>query len=170
MRDHGAEPMPAPFASPPFGITHPLGLPRPIDVGNFFGVRLSFFLDNLMPIPGGYLSHFDTAVYRPYVKDLVAALRRREFSWGGPVIAEDPPRYCLLRDGVPSRVPPDLAAELPEPPRVTLEEILAYFDRNHVWAPPLQLLDVLTLAGEDLGAARFAAATAGHPWVSEFLR
>jgi hypothetical protein len=158
------------FAHLPFGVTHPLGLPRPIDVDNFFGAKSRYFAENMMPIPSGCLAHFDTEVYRPYVKELVEALNCREFGWSGPAITEDPPRYCLLRDGSPARIPHDLAQELPEPPRIGFEQVLSYFDRNHVWAAPMQLLDVLTLASEDLGPERFAAATAGHPWVAEFMR
>jgi hypothetical protein len=162
--------MSAQFAHPPFGITHPLGLPRPIDIDNFFGARLRYFTENIMPIPGGCLAYFDTDVYRPYAQGLVEALQRLEQGWSGPALAEDPARYCLLRYGVPERVRTELALELPDPPRVTLEQVLTYFDTNHVWAPPMQLLDVLTLVSEDLGAEKFAAATVDRPWMAEYMR
>ena len=158
------------FVHRPFAITHPLGLPRPVDVDNFFGAKARYFAENLMPIPTGCLAFFDTNIYRPYVRRIVTLLNRHEFGWSGPALAEDPPRYCLLRDGAPSAVPPDLALELPEPPRVTLEEVLTYFDRNHVWSAPMQLLDVLTLVSEDLGPERFAAVAAAHPWLADFMR
>ena len=59
---------------------------------------------------------------------------------------------------------------LPEPPRVRLETVLCHFDRTFHQAPALQLLDLLTLICEDLGAVRFAAITASRPWIKEFLR
>ncbi|MGH7996469.1 MAG: hypothetical protein ACREFX_08970 [Opitutaceae bacterium] len=155
---------------PPFGVTHPLGLPRPIDTDNFFGTRRSFFAQNLMPVPTGCLAHFDGAVYRPYAKRLVAWLAAAEFGWTGPADLGDPPRYCLLRDGAPAKVPEDLREELPAPPAVPLETILEHFDRHHAKAPALQLLDLLTLISEDLGPRRFTAAIAGRSWVSEYLR
>lgn len=159
-----------PAPEPSFGITHPLGLPRPLDPDNFFGAKPVFFARNLMPVPTGCLAHFDLAVYRPYVKSVVALLADLEPGWAGPGIVDDPPRYCLVRDGMPALLPPDLRGLLPEPPKVRLETVLSHFDRTHHQAPALQLLDLLTLVAEDLGAARFAAATAVRPWVKEFLR
>ena len=66
---------------PLFGITHPLGLPRPVDCENIFGAKIEFFSRNAMPVPYGSLGHFDTAVYRPYVRRLAAFLARREPGW-----------------------------------------------------------------------------------------
>ncbi len=123
-----------------------------------------------MPIPVGCLAHFDTAVYRPYVKDLVICLSSRDFGWSGPAESIDPPRYCLLRDGIPAAVPEDLRPHLPPPPRVTLEQVLAHFDGRRARKESTQLLDVLTLVSEDLGPARFAAATARRRWVADFMR
>ena len=123
-----------------------------------------------MPIPGGCLSYFDDTVYSPYVRKIAAFLNGLEFGWTGPALLEDPPRYLLLRDGVPAEVPVDLRPLLPEPPQVTLETVLAHFGRNHLQVAPMQLLDVLTLVSEDLGPERFRAATAAHPWVAEFMR
>ena len=159
-----------PSADTPFGITHPLGLPRPVDISNLFGANILYFALNVMPIPTGCLSPFDGGVYRPYAKRLVTLLGRREFGWSGPVAVEDPPRYCLLRDGVPAEIPSDLHSDLPAPPHVSLNAILAYFSCRHTTAAPLQLLDLLTLVSEDLGPAKFAAATEEHPWVQDFLR
>jgi len=157
-------------AQPPFGVTHPLGLPRPIDPDNFFGAQSLFFYRNSMPIPTGCMAHFDAAVYRPYLERLVAFLSGLELGWSGPVLLEDPPRYCLLRDGVPTEIPEDLRSEMPEPPRVSLAAILTHFDRHHGSVVPMQLLDLLTLVGEDIGPVKFAAVAARRPWVSEFLR
>lgn len=158
-----------PFQTP-FGVTHPLGLPRPIDVENFFGAQRHFFAHNLMPVPTGCLAHFDPAVYRPYAKRVAAWLASADFGWSGPVELGDPPRYCFLRDGAPAPVPADLRDELPPPPHVRLRAVLGHFDRHHADAPALQLLDLLTLLKEDLGPRRFAAATAGRGWVAEYLR
>lgn len=158
-----------PFQTP-FGVTHPLGLPRPVDVENFFGARRLFFAHNLMPVPCGCLAHFDQAVYRPYAKRLVAWLAAAEFGWSGPAQVGDPPRYCLVRDGAPATVPDDLRDEFPPPPAVRLEAVLGHFDRCHASVPALQLLDLLTLLAEDLGAKRFSAATAARPWVQQYLR
>ena len=159
-----------PSGSQQFGITHPLGLPRPLDPENFFGVKLLFFARNQMPVPTGCLADFDHTVYRPYVERIVDNLNRLEFGWSGPVVIEGPARYCLLRDGVPATVPVDLRPVIPEPPRVRFEEVLQHFAGRHGTAPPMQLLDVLTLVSEDMGRQKFAAATAGHPWVAEFMR
>lgn len=155
---------------PFFGITHPLGLPRPVDPENLFGAKAEFLVANLMPIPTGCLAHFDGAVYRPYLKRVVALLGSYEFGWSGPAILDDPPRYCVLHDGIPAEVPPHVRPLLPEPPRVSLEVVLGYFDRSRAQLQPMQLLDVLTLVSEDLGPDRFAAATAGRPWVAEYMR
>jgi hypothetical protein len=154
----------------PFGVTHPLGLPRPVDVDNIFGAQRSFFAHNLMPVPTGCLAHFDGAVYRPYMKRLVAWLAEAEFGWAGPAELGDPPRYCLLRDGAPAVIPEDLRDEFAAPPVVRLETVLNYFDKNHGKVATLQLLDVLTLISEDLGPSRFAIATSGRAWVAEYLR
>ena len=160
--------------SPPiqsfFGITDPLGLPRPIDPENFFGAKAHFFAANLMPIPGGCLAHFDGAVFRPYLRNVVALLDSFEAGWSGPVVVDDPPRYCLLRGGVATEIPPAVRPLVPEPPRVPFADILAFFDRHHADVSPTQLLDVLILASEDLGPVRFAAATADRPWVVEYMR
>jgi hypothetical protein len=161
--------MPRLFFSP-FGITHPLGLPRPISPGNLFGAKLPYFAFNLMPVPTGCLAHFDGAVYEPYMKRLVASLALREFGWTGPVVMDDPARYCLLRDGEPSEIPVDLIPFLPPPPRVALETVLSYFGEARGSVSPLHLLDVLTLIREDIGAVKFASVAAAHPWVSEFMR
>jgi hypothetical protein len=158
------------YGQPLFGVTHPLGLVRPLDVNNFFGAEMTHFAGNLMPIPTGCLAHFDEAVYRPYAEKIVALLKGLEFGWHGPVMLDDPPRYCLLRDGIPTRVPEDLRAHLPEAPRVALDTILRYFGRHQDGTTPIQLLDILTLVSEDLGPVRFAAVTAGHPWVAAFMR
>jgi len=155
---------------PVFGITHPIGLVRPLDVNNFFGAPLQHFARNLMPIPSGCLAHFDGAVYRPYVERIVTRLKDMDFGWQGPVILEDPPRYCLLRYGLPTPVPNELKVHLPEPPKVTLNTVLNYFGHHQASVTPIQLLDVLCLVSEDLGSERFAAATAGHPWVAAFMR
>jgi hypothetical protein len=156
---------------PTFGVTHPIGLPRPIDVNDFFGARVQYFAQNLMPVPSGCLAYFDAAIYRPYIEKVAAILHGMDFGWSGPVLISDPTRYCLLRDGIPMEVPACLWGFLPEPPRVALEAVLSYFDRNQAaMAADLQLLDVVTLLSEDLDAAKFAAATANHPWVAEFLR
>jgi hypothetical protein len=165
------KPIMFPRPGPPvFGITHPLGLVRPLDVHNFFGAQTQHFARNIMPIPCGCLAYFDAAVYRPYARDIVTLLQGLEFGWEGPVELDDPPRYCFLRDGFAAEVPEDLRPLLPEPPRVSLDMILEHFSRHRAGATLIQLLDVLTLVSEDLGPARFAAATAGHPWVAAFLR
>jgi len=155
---------------PFFGITHPLGLPRPLDPENFFGAKAYYFAANLMPIPSGCLSHFDGAVYRPYVEGLVALLDSFEAGWSGPAILDDPPRYCLLHNGAPAEVRPEVRPLLPEPPHVSFEAILAYLDHHRGEVQPMQLLDVLTLVSEDFGPSRFAAATASRPWVAEYMR
>ena len=165
--------MPSPTPKPPwvaFGVTHPLGLPRPIDSGNFFGADGRYFALNQMPIPSGCLAHFDRAVYRPHARKVVTILRRTNCDWSGAAIIDGPPRYCLLRGGAPATVPVELGPLLPEPPRVSLEEVLCYFDPPQGEALPLQLLDVLSLVSEDLGPDRFATATAAHPWVAQFMR
>jgi hypothetical protein len=157
-----------PFPTP-FGVTHPLGLPRPIDAENVFGARRFFFAHNLMPVPAGCLAHFDASVYRPYAKRLVKWLSIAEFGWTGPVELGDPARYCLLRDGAPAAVPADLCDELPAPPSVRLKALLLYFDRHHAKVPDFQLFDLLTLVAEDLGPTRFSAATADSPWVGDYI-
>jgi hypothetical protein len=157
-----------PFQTP-FGVTHPLGVPRPIDVENFFGARRVYFAHNLMPVPSGCLAPFDGLAYRPYLKRLVAWLATAEFGWKGFAAVGEPARYCLLRDGAPAVVPPDLREELPEPPRVHLDSVLRHFARHHAQAPGFQLFDLLTLIAEDLGPERFAAATARHPWVAAYV-
>jgi len=154
----------------PFGVTHPLGLPRPIAADNFFGAKGRFFALNLMPIPTGCLAHFDRAVYRPHARRVVSILRRQDCDWSGAAIVDGPPRYCLRQAGAPATVPEELWPLLPEPPRVSLEAVLSHFDPPRREALPLQLLDVLSLVSEDLGADRFAVATAGHPWVADFMR
>jgi hypothetical protein len=153
-----------------FGITDPLGLPRPVDLDNFFGAKVQYFTRNVMPIPSGCLAHFDGAVYRPYVRSIVDFLNGLEFGWCGPAYMDGPLRYCMLRDGAPAAVPADLQPFLPEPPRVTFGTVLDHFDRHHSRVAPMQLLDVLTLVREDLGPEKFGAATAGHRWVAEFMR
>jgi len=155
---------------PVFSATHPLGLMRPLDVNNFFGARMQYFARNLMPIPSGCLAHFDRAVYRPYAESIVAVLKCVDLGWQGPAVLDDPPRYCLLHDGIPTPVPGDLRVLLPEPPRVALQAILEYFSQHQAGATTIQLLDILTLVSEDLGPARFGEATAGHPWVAAFMR
>lgn len=155
---------------PPFGVTHPLGLPRPIDVQNVFGAQAWFFAENLMPVPSGCLAHFDGAVYRPYLKRLVGWLAVSELGWSGPAEVGDPARYCLLREGAPAGIPPDLREELPDPPAVKLETVLRHLDRHHPGAPALELFDLLTLIAEDLGPTRFAAVTAGRGWVADYIR
>lgn len=154
----------------PFGVTHPLGLPRPIDRDNFFGAQARYFTANLMPVPTGCLAYFDGSVYRPHAAVIAGLLAELEPGWGTLAVVGDPPRYCLLRDGFPCEVPSEFQHLLPEPPRVRLETVLEHFDRCRKVAPPMQLLDILTLVAEDLGQARFASATAGHPWVAEYLR
>jgi hypothetical protein len=158
-----------PFGNPPFGVTHPLGLPRPLDPDNFFGAKIAFFANNVMPVPTGCLAHYDAAAYRPYARLLVAALRRIDSRWSGPAYLDDPPRYCLLRGGVPAEVPPELWPLLPDPPRVSLSQILCHFDSWNESAAPMQLLDILTLVAEDLGPAKFAEASSGHPWVAGYM-
>ncbi len=155
---------------PLFGITHPLGLPRPVDCENIFGAKIEFFSRNAMPVPYGSLGHFDTAVYRPYVRRLAAFLARREPGWSDAGVLDEPPRYCLFRNGRPAEVPGELEALLPQPPRVSLDAMFSHLDRCHTRAQPLQLLDILTLIREDAGLEKFSAAAAGHPWVAEFMR
>jgi hypothetical protein len=155
---------------PVFGVTHPLGLVRPLDVNNFFGARLQFFTRNLMPIPSGCLAHFDGAVYRPYAVRIVSLLKCFDVSWQGPAMLEDPARYCLLRGGVPTVVPGDMRGLLPEPPRVSLDAVLTHFGGHPPTGMAVQLLDILSVVSEDLGPARFAEATARHPWVAAFMR
>jgi len=159
-----------PDPPPAFGITDPLGLPRPVDPDNFFGAKPLFFARNLMPVPTGCLDYFDAAVYRPYVKGLVALLNTHEFDWSGPEIIEGPPRYCLFRAGVPASVPADLRPLLPDPPRVSLRQVLDQVAETQMSANSLQLLDVLTITCEDLGPDKFAAATSDYPWVAAFMR
>jgi hypothetical protein len=155
---------------PAFGITHPLGLPRPVDPENFFGAKPLFFARNLMPVPTGCLDYFDSAVYRPYVRSLVAFLNAHELGWGGPAIIDGPSRYCLLRGGVPASVPADLRPLLPEPPKISLRRVLNRVAETHATTNSLQLLDVLTLVSEDLGPEKFALATLDYPWVAAFMR
>lgn len=155
---------------PPFGITHPLGLPRPLDPRNFFGAKPDYFSCNQMPIPSGCLAHFDHAVYRPHLHAILAFLQAVEIGWDGLALLDEPPRYCLLRAGVPTPVPHHLRRDLPEPPRVPLQTVLAHLASHRQGFSPLELLDVLTLISEDLGTACFATATARHPWVAEFLQ
>ena len=159
-----------PSDQPAFGITHPLGLPRPLDPDNFFGAKTQFFACNQMPIPSGCLAHFDLAVYWPYLKRVLALLEEVEFGWDGIALANDPPRYCLVRDGIPTRIPYHLRSTLPPPPQVPLKAILAHLAKRYPEESPMELLDLLTLIKEDLGSARFAAATAGYPWVADCLR
>ena len=159
-----------PSAIPPFGVTHPIGLPRPIDVDNFFGAQADYFARNVMPIPTGCLDHFDEVVYRPYVGTIVAFLNGPAIGWSGPAVIYDPPRYCLLCDGLAAHVPLELRPFLPPPPRVPLGSVLKYFGRSRRHVATIQLLDVLSIVSEDLGPARFAAATADHPWVADFMR
>jgi hypothetical protein len=156
-------------AVPIFGITHPLGLPRPVDPENVFGAKIHFFARNAMPVPARCLEHFDTEVYRPYVKRIAAILARRESGWSGSEILDDPPRYCLLRKGIPTEVPEELESLLPQPPLVSFAAMLSHFDRSHTLVEPAQLLDVLTLVREDLGLEKFSAAVAAHPWVADFM-
>ena len=158
------------FNGPPFEVTDPLGFPRPIRENNVFGSRKELFAENLMPAPSGSLVHFHHEVFWPYVEEISRALQRLEIGWGPPRLATDPPRYCFVRDGAPTRIPADLYDELPQAPEVTLESLLAFFDVNHGWAEPMQLLDLLKLVREDLGPDRFALVTASHPWVAEFMR
>ena len=56
-----------------------------------------------MPVPTGCLAHFDLAVYRPYMKSIVRLLADLETGWDGPGFLDDPPRYCLVRAGMPPR-------------------------------------------------------------------
>lgn len=153
-----------------FGITHPLGLPRPVDPENLFGARIHLFVCNAMPVPTGCLEHFDAAVYRPYVKRLADFLARNEPGWSGPWILADPPRYCLLRNGALAEPSVDLEPFLPQPPVVSLAALLSHFKRCHKRVPAPQLLDTLTLIREDLGLERFSAAVDAHSWVGEFMR
>jgi len=155
---------------PVFGITHPLGLPRPLDPRNFFGAKPEYFACNQMPIPGGCLAHFDLAVYRPHLQRLLTLLTDLDSAWNGLALLDDPARYCLLRDGVPTSVPFLLRRDLPEPPRVSLAAVLGHLALQRSRSSALELLDILTLISEDLGTASFATATAGHPWVAEYLR
>lgn len=159
-----------PSDQPVFGITHPLGLPRPLDPENFFGAKAQFFAFNQMPIPGGCLAHFDGAVYRPYLNDLLSHLAAQEPGWDGLARLDQPPRYCLLRDGVPSSIPLPFRSTMPTPPQVRLEGVLTHLGRHHGEESSFELLDLLTLISEDLGPYRFAAATAKHAWVADFMR
>ena len=159
-----------PSTIPPFGVTHQIGLPRPIDVDNFFGARIEYFARNVMPIPAGCLDHFDGAVYRPYAEEIVAFLNGLTIGWSGPAVIYDPPRYCLLCDGRAAHVPLELRPFLPPPPRVPLGAVLDYFARSRGKVASIQLLDVLTIVREDLGPAKFAAAVSEHRWVAEFMR
>jgi hypothetical protein len=160
-----------PSATPVFGITHPIGLPRPVDPENVFGAKISFFARNVMPVPTGCLEHFDGAVYRPYLQRLTEVLNGLSGGWSDTVLSEVPARYCLLRHGLPATIPAEIRLLLPEPPRVGIAAILLHFDDLHpIVGAPLQLLDVLTMISEDIGPEKFAAATAAHPWVSAFLQ
>ena len=158
------------FNGPPFEVTDPLGFPRPIREDNVFGSRLDLFADNLMPQPSGFLVHFHDEVFWPYVLRIAQSLQQMELGWEAPKLAQDPPRYCFVREGAPTRIPVDLRASLEPAPTVTVEELLTFFDVNHAWAEPMPLLDLLTVIREDLGAERFGAVTARHPWVAEFMR
>jgi hypothetical protein len=154
-----------------FGVTHPLGLPRPIDPDNFFGARGEYFARNIMPVPTGCLDHFDEAVYRPHVRNIVGFLGALDFGWSGPGFISDPPRYCLMRDGIPTEVPQGIRSLIPEPPRVKLADVLDHFDVTRGGrGAVLQMLDILTMVSEDIDPAKFAAAIAGHPWVAELMR
>lgn len=157
-------------ASSPFQATDPLGLPRPVDPANIFGARLAYFVRNRMPVPTGCLAHFDRATYRPYLTRIVGILAYQGAGWGGPVILPDPPRYALIRAGVPAEIPEDLIALLPQPPRVSLHDLLEHFSREYSKSRPPQLLDVLSLIREDMGAIKFAFASAEHAWVAEAMR
>lgn len=160
-----------PSATPVFGITHPIGLPRPVDPDNVFGAKISFFARNVMPVPTGCLEHFDGAVYRPYLQRLAEVLNGLSSGWSDTVLPEAPARYCLLRHGIVATIPAEFRPLLPEPPRVGVGAILLHFDDLHPSVgAPLQLLDVLTMIGEDIGAEKFGAVTAAHPWVSAYLR
>ena len=159
-----------PSAIPPFGVTHPIGLPRPIDLDNFFGARTEYFARNAMPIPTGCLDHFDGAVYRPYVEGIVAFLNGVAPGWSGPAVIHDPPRYCLLRAGAAAHVPIEVRPFLPAPPRVPLASVLDYFAQNRRQVAQIQLLDVISIVSEDLGPVKFAAAVVPHPWVGELMR
>jgi hypothetical protein len=97
-------------------------------------------------------------------------MARREAGWSGPEILDDPPRYCLLRNGLPAEIPGDIEALLPQPPQVSLATMLSHFRRCHARAPAAQLLDILTLIREDVGLEKFSAAVAAHPWVADFMR
>jgi hypothetical protein len=162
--------LPHSCAGIPFGVTHPIGLPRPIDQENFFGAKFVFFARNAMPIPTGCLAHFDAAIYRPYVQSLVGCLGRREPGWSGPITIDDPPRYGLFRYGAPAEIPADLWLGLPGAPRVSLEGILLHFDDFWETAIPTQMLDLLSLVQEDLGSAEFSTIIGRHPWVADFMR
>lgn len=154
-----------------FGVTHPLGLPRPIDAENIFGAKAQYFAKNMMPIPTGCLDHFDTAVYRPYVANLVTFLGALDFGWTGPAFISDPPRYCLLRDGIPTEVPASMRGLMPEPPRVRLADVLEHWDVTRGGpGATIQMLDIFTMVEEDLGTSKFEAAIAAHPWVAGMMR
>ena len=153
-----------------FGASHPLGVPRPIDTANFFGVRRDFFIHNLMPVPGGCLAHFDAAVYRPYARRLAGWLGGAHAGWSGPVDVGEPARYCLLRYGAPTAVPASRRDEMPVPPAVPLREVLRQLDSTHARQADFQLFDLLAMIAEDLGTSRFAAVTASHDWVAAYFR
>jgi hypothetical protein len=154
-----------------FGVTHPLGLPRPIDAENIFGARVQYFARNMMPIPTGCLDHFDAAVYRPYVSSLVSFLGALDFGWTGPAFISDPPRYCLLRDGIPTDVPANMRGLMPDPPKVKFVDILDHFNSTRGGAGAmLQILDIFSMVEEDIGTAKFQAATEDYPWVAEMMR
>jgi hypothetical protein len=159
--------LPSPSA---FGASHPLGVPRPIDTANFFGVRRDFFIHNLMPVPGGCLAYFDGAVYRPYARRLAAWLGGVESGWSGPVDVGEPARYCLLRYGAPAAIPASRRDEMPVPPVVPLREVLRQLDDIHARLADFQLFDLLAMIAEDLGANRFAEVTAPHEWVAAYFR
>lgn len=153
-----------------FGITHPLGFPRPIDPENFFGAKALFFARNLMPVPMGCVAHFDVMVYRPYLRRLVAYLMTMELGWEAPAFLDNPPRYCVVRDGVAATIPPELRPMMPPPPRVPFRDVLTHFGAPEARTQPMQLLDLLTLVSEDLGSDKFTSATKSHPWVAELMR
>src|SRR5579862_3743920 len=86
----------------PFHVADPLGIPRPVSAVNFFGVTPERFFRNQFPVPSGCLASFDYGVYRPYLGRVGRVLKSFDPSWDAPALADDPPRYCFLRQGMPA--------------------------------------------------------------------
>jgi hypothetical protein len=154
----------------PFHIADPLGIPRPVSQVNFFGVTLERIFRNQFPVPIGCLEDFDHGLYRPYIETVGKALKAKDSAWGAPTWADDPPRYCFLRKGVPEEIPPELWLRLPKPPTVAIRTVLKHLAEKRSLQHSIQLLDLLSMITEDLGPKTFKKLTRGHSWVHDVLR